>query len=63
MKFSEILTDARAWLQREGRLTYRVLRREYELDDESLEDLKEQLIYAQEVAADKDGRLLVWKGG
>ena len=62
VKFSEILVAAREWLQREGRLTYRVLKREFDLDDESLEDLKEQLIVAQEVAADKDGKMLVWKG-
>jgi predicted ATPase/class 3 adenylate cyclase len=62
MKFSEIVDQARALLQRTGKLTYEVLRREFALDDESLEDLKEQFIHAEEVAVDKDGRMLVWKG-
>ena len=62
MKFSDIVDQARALLQRTGKLTYRVLKREFALDDESLEDLKEQLINAEEVAVDKDGKMLVWKG-
>ena len=39
MKFSEIVKEAREWFQREGRLTYRALKREFDLDDEELEDL------------------------
>jgi class 3 adenylate cyclase/predicted ATPase len=62
MKFSDIVDQARALLQRTGKLTYRVLRREFALDDEALEDLKEQFIHAEEVAVDQDGRMLVWKG-
>ena len=60
MKFSEIVDQARALLQRTGKLTYRVLKREFALDDEALEDLKEQFIKAEEVAVDKDGKMLVW---
>ena len=63
MKFSEIVDHARALLQRTGKITYRVLKREFALDDESLEDLKEQFINAEEVAIDKDGKMLVWRGG
>jgi hypothetical protein len=47
MKFSEILMETKAWLQREGRLCYRSLKREFDLDDETLEDLKEELIHNQ----------------
>ena len=42
---------------------YRSLKREYNLDDEALEDLKAELIEAQEVAIDKDGKMLIWTGG
>ena len=63
MKFSEILTEANVWLQREGRLRYRSLQREYGLDDETLADLKDELIAGQEVAVDKDGKMLVCTGG
>ena len=34
-----------------------MLKRQFALDDESLEELKEQLIDAEEVAADKDGKV------
>jgi class 3 adenylate cyclase len=32
------------------------------LDDEAIEALKDELIYAQHVAVDEDGRVLVWTG-
>ena len=54
MKFSEIVDQARTLLQRTGKLTYRTLTREFALDAETLEDLKEQFITAEEVAVDKD---------
>ena len=38
------------------------VKRQFALDDEALEELKEQLIDAEEVAADKDGKMLVWTG-
>ena len=62
MKFSEILTAAREWLQRERRLRYRSLKREFTLDDETLEDLRAELIESQRVAVDENGEVLVWIG-
>src|SRR5207247_866158 len=41
----------------------RVLKRRFALDDNDLEDLKEDLIYAKKLAVDEDGRVLVWTGG
>src|SRR5947208_13503005 len=49
-------------LQQEQRLSYRVLKRRFQLDDDFLEDLKEDLIYARQLAVDEDGRVLVWRG-
>jgi class 3 adenylate cyclase len=63
MKFSELVEQVRAWLEREGRVSYRALKREFELDDEYLEDLKAELIEAKRLAADEDGKVLVWTGG
>ena len=63
MTFDEVLEHAIDMLQRRGRVTYRALKRQFELDDEFLEDIKEQLIEAQELAIDKDGKMLVWTGG
>ena len=47
----------------EGRVTYRALKRRFDLDDEYLEDLKGELINAKRLAVDEDGEVLVWTGG
>ena len=39
MHFEEILDQALAMLQRRGRVTYRALKRQFNLDDAFLEDL------------------------
>ena len=62
MKFSEIVNQAIALLQDSERITYRALKREFDLDDEALEDLKEELVVARRIAADEDGKVLVWTG-
>src|SRR5215471_470835 len=63
MTFEEILDQAIAMLQRRGRLTYGALKRQFQLDNAYLEDLKAELIEGQRLAADEDGRVLVWTGG
>jgi class 3 adenylate cyclase len=57
-----VLTQALALLQQEKRLSYRVLKLWLQLDDDTLEALKEDLIYAKQLATDEDGRVLVWTG-
>src|SRR5262249_741113 len=49
-------------LQRRGRLTYSTLKRQFQLDDAALEDLKNELIKGQRLAVDEDGEVLVWAG-
>ena len=49
-------------LQRRGRLTYGTLKRQFQLDDAALDDLKEQLLYAHPQVVDDAGRGLVWTG-
>ena len=39
------------------------LKRRLQLDDETLDALKDDLIYAKKLAVDEDGRVLVWTGG
>jgi TOMM system kinase/cyclase fusion protein len=63
MNFEEILDQAIALLQRRGRLTYGALKRQFNLDDAYLEDLKNELIEGQRLAVDEEGRVLVWTGG
>jgi class 3 adenylate cyclase/tetratricopeptide (TPR) repeat protein len=62
MTFEEILDQAIAMLQRHGRLTYRALKRQFDLDDNYLEDLKAELIQGQQLAVDEAGEVLVWTG-
>lgn len=62
MTFDEVLAQVQELLQRQQRVSYRGLRRRFDLDDEFLEDLKEELIGAKRVATDEEGRFLVWSG-
>lgn len=62
MKFTEIVEAAKALLQRKGRVTYRGLAREFDLDDAALRDLVEELIDAERAATDDGGKVLVWAG-
>ncbi len=62
MTFEEIVDQALAMLQRRGRVAYRTLKRQFQLDDDALEDLKVELITAQRLAADEGGEVLVWTG-
>ena len=62
MTFEEILDQAIAMLQRRGRMTYRTLQRQFALDEDSLNDLKDELLYAHREIHDDAGRGLVWSG-
>ena len=62
MTFEEVLDQALAMLQRRGRVTYRALKRQFDLDDAFLEDLTVELIKGQRLARDEDGEVLVWTG-
>ena len=62
MTFEELLDQAIAMLQRRGRLTYRTLKLQFKLDDETLEALKDELLYSHPQAVDDAGRGLVWIG-
>src|SRR5262245_7721059 len=62
MTFDEILVQVLELLQREQRVSYRALKRRFDLDDDDLEDVKDELIYAKKLAVDEDNRVLVWVG-
>jgi class 3 adenylate cyclase len=63
MDYQTVLATVLALLQQEQRLSYRVLKLRLQLDDDTLEALKEDLIYAKKLAIDEEGRVLVWTGG
>ena len=62
ISFDGILDQVLALLQREQRVSYRALKRRFELDDKYIEDLKVEIIKAKQLAIDEDGEVLVWTG-
>src|SRR5262252_1017948 len=62
MDFYEVLERVLELLQRHRRVSYRALKVQFELDDDCLDLLKEELLYAQYPIADDHGRGLVWTG-
>jgi hypothetical protein len=62
MTFDDILAQVLALLQREGRVSYRALKLRFDLNDDYIEGIKDELIYAKKLAMDEDNRVLVWTG-
>jgi len=62
MTFKEVLAQVLDWLQHDQRLSYRALKRQFTLDDDALEDLKEALLYTHAPVIVDDGHGLVWTG-
>ena len=63
MDFYAMVEQVLALLRSRGRVPYRALKLQLQIDDETIEALKDELIYAQRVAVDEESRLLVWTGG
>jgi class 3 adenylate cyclase len=62
MDYDAVLEQVIALLQQHKRLSYRVLKLRLQLDDDTLETFKEDLIYAKHLPMDEDGKVLVWVG-
>ena len=62
MDFYAMLDQVVALLRQRQRVTYRALKRQFQLDDSVLEDLTVELIKGQRLAADEDGEVLIWTG-
>jgi class 3 adenylate cyclase/energy-coupling factor transporter ATP-binding protein EcfA2 len=62
MTFDELLDQVITLLKRQGRVSYPALKIRFSLDDEYLEALKAEIIEAQQLATDENGRVLVWAG-
>jgi class 3 adenylate cyclase len=63
MTFEEILDQAIAMLQRRGRVSYRALQRQFQLDDAYLQDLTAEIVEVLQLAVDQDNTMLIWTGG
>ncbi len=62
MTFDDMLEQIITLLQRQGRVSYRALKVRFQLDDDLLEAVKDELIYAKKLAIDEENRVLVWTG-
>ena len=62
MTFEEILDQAITMLQRRGRVSYRALQRQFQLDNAYLQDLVAEIVEVLQLAVDQDNTLLVWTG-
>src|SRR5262245_18667172 len=62
MDFYAVLDQVVDLLRSRQRATYRTLKRQFNLDDAALEDLKEELLFTHPQIVDEDGRGLVWTG-
>src|SRR4029453_6729341 len=61
--FIAVVDQVIALLRQRGRLTYRTLQLQFQLDDAHLAALKDELIEGQRLTVDEAGRVLVWTGG
>ena len=62
MDFYAVLDQAVDLLRQRGRVTYRALKLQFQLDDDQLEALKDELLYAHPQVSDDAGRGLTWTG-
>ncbi len=62
MSLYDVLDQVINLLQQRGRVSYRALKREFNLDDDFIEDLKEEISYVHESAVKADDRGFTWAG-
>ena len=58
--FNEILSQTLIMLQQHGRVSYRALRRQFNLDADSLDDLKDAFLYAYPQVLEDANHGLIW---
>src|SRR5262249_16273926 len=58
----DILDQVIDLLKQRGRVSYRALQMQFDLSDDGVEALKDELIYAQQLAVDENDRVLLWTG-
>jgi len=61
VSFLETVRGAKRYLREEGRVSLRALKREFGIDDETVDELIEELVEIQAVAV-LEGRALSWTG-
>jgi len=61
MSFLETVAKAKAYLREHARVSLQGLRREFDLDETAVDELIEELVDVQQVAA-REGKVLSWIG-
>jgi hypothetical protein len=62
VKFSEVVDQVVAIISTRGRVSYRALQREFELEGKDLDDHKEELLFSHPEISELEGRGLIWNG-
>ena len=62
MTFDDILERALEMLRRRGRVSYRALQVQFQLDDDLLALLTDEIVEVHQLARDQKGKMLVWTG-
>jgi class 3 adenylate cyclase/tetratricopeptide (TPR) repeat protein len=62
MTFDDIFAQVLELLKRQGRVSYSALKRRFDLDDDYLNDLKDEILFTSPQIVDEGGRGLVWVG-
>ncbi len=62
MRFDDFLEQSLDMLWRRGRVSYRALKRQFDLDDDYLTDLKNEILYTQSDIVEDADRGLIWNG-
>jgi class 3 adenylate cyclase/predicted ATPase len=62
VNFDEMLEQILALVQRQGRVSYRAIKRRFDVDDDYLADLREEILFTHPHIREEEGRGLVWTG-
>jgi class 3 adenylate cyclase/tetratricopeptide (TPR) repeat protein len=60
--FDDVLEQALEMLRRRGRVSYRALKVQFQLDDDVLALLRDEIVEVHQLAQDQEGKVLVWTG-
>jgi class 3 adenylate cyclase/predicted ATPase len=61
--FDDVLEQALEILRRRGRVSYRALQVQFQLDDDLLALLTDEIVEVHQLARDQEGKMLIWTGG
>jgi len=60
VNFDELLEQVLTLVQRQGRVSYRAIKRRFDVDDDYLADLREEILFTHPHIREEEGRGLVW---